>query len=310
MIIRGVIDIGKMEKGKLNVDVPGAISDFEAAAKEFELKEKLYRVIFRGKGLDFDKYRDFASDEDASNIDWKASLRANKLIARQYIEERDLNFVFVVDVSENMLLGSSAKLKCEYAAEIFAALAHLIIISNDRAGLVLYGDKIKNFIPPRGGTNQFFFLADILSDASIYGGAQRFDRVLDFLLDYLPKSIDAVVLISDFIRTDESMLNKLFLVSNKFETVAIMVKDLLDKTFPDVDREIVIEDPATGEQMLINPKKIKGVYERNALEREKIVKSIFKRSNIDLLEIMTHQPFAFSLAGFLGERVKLGRTVV
>ena len=90
-------------KQKLNVNAPKAITDFEAVAKEFELSEKLYRIIFRGKGLEFDKYREYSPDEDASNIDWKASLRSNKLMAKQYIEERELNIIFVVDVSENML---------------------------------------------------------------------------------------------------------------------------------------------------------------------------------------------------------------
>ena len=103
-----------MIRQKLNVNIPRAITDFEAAAKEFELKEKLYRIIFRGKGLEFDKFRDYSPDEDASNIDWKASLRANKLTARQYIEERNLNIVFVFDVSESMIFGSLDKLKNEY----------------------------------------------------------------------------------------------------------------------------------------------------------------------------------------------------
>ena len=84
-------------KQKLNVNAPKAITDFEAVAKEFELSEKLYRIIFRGKGLEFDKYREYSPDEDASNIDWKASLRSNKLMAKQYIEERELNIIFVVD---------------------------------------------------------------------------------------------------------------------------------------------------------------------------------------------------------------------
>lgn len=296
-------------KQRLNVDVPSAISDFEAAAKEFELKEKLYRIIFRGKGLEFDKYRDFSPDEDASSIDWKASMRASKLIAKQYIEERDLNILFAVDISENMLLGSSAKLKCEYAAEIFAALSHLIINSNDRVGIVLYNDEIREFIPPKGGNNHFYILMDVLSNPEIYGKASRFDRVLDFLLNYV-RGIDAVVFLSDFIRVKVNVTNNLFLVAHKFESVGIMVKDLLDKTFPDVDREIVIEDPVSGEQILMNPKKVKYVYERNAFEQEKIVKEIFKRADIDLLELMTHQPFAFSLAGFLGERVKMKKFII
>ena len=296
-----------MIKQKLNVNIPRAITDFEAAAKEFELKEKLYRIIFRGKGLEFDKFRDYSPDEDASNIDWKASLRANKLIARQYIEERNLNIVFVFDVSENMLLGSSDKLKCEYAVEVFSALAHLIINSNDRVGLVFFSDKVKDFISPKGGNNQFFMLADLLSDPLTYGGGSRVDRMLKFVLEYLGKNIDVVILISDFIKVSERSLNDLFLISHKFESIAIMVRDSLDKTFPEIDREIVIEDPASGEQILINPKMIKNIYEKSAFERERIVKDIFRKANIDLLELTTDKPFAFNLAGFLSERVNMAK---
>ncbi len=294
---------------KLNVDVPGAITEFEDAAKEFELKEKLYRIIFRGKGMEFDKYRDYAPDEDASNIDWKASLRSNKLIAKQYIEERELNIIFIFDVSENMLLGSADKLKCEYAVEVFAALAHLIISSNDRVGVVLFNDGIRNYIPPKGGNNQLFNIVDILSDPSTYSGGSRVDKLLKFILAYLGKNVDAVIFISDFIRMDERVLNDLFLVSNKFESVAIMVRDMLDKTFPEIDREIVIEDPITKEQILINPKMIKGIYEKSALEKERIVKGIFRKANIDLLELMTNKPFAFNLAGFLSERVNMAKRI-
>lgn len=295
-----------MEK-KLNVDVPGAISDFESAAKEFELKEKLYRIIFRGKGLEFDKYRDYAPDEDASSIDWKASLRANKLIAKQYIEEREINILFAVDISENMLLGSSQKLKCEYSVEIFSALAHLMVNSNDRVGIVTYNDNVREFMPPKGGMNNFYILVDALSNPDIYKGGSRFDKLLNFLLDYVDKSIDVVIFISDFIKVGGNVADNLFLVANKFECMAFMVKDLLDKTFPDVDREVVVEDPRTGEQILINPKKIKYVYERNAFEQANLIKNLLIKSNVDFLEIMTDKPFAFSLAAFLGGRAKIGK---
>lgn len=297
-------------KQKLNVNIPKAISDFEDAAREFELKEKLYKIIFRGKGLDFDRYRDFAPDEDSSSIDWKASVRAGKLIAKQYIEERDLNIVFAIDVSENMLLGSGEKLKCEYATEVFAALAHMIITSNDRVGVLLFSDGMKDFFPPKGGTNQFFFLADVLSDPLTYGGICRFDKAVDFLLDYVSETVDAVIIISDFIRVREDLYNNLLLISSKFETMGIMVKDLLDKTFPDINKEVVIEDPYSGEQILINPKKVKGIYERNALERDMAIKSLFKRSNIDVLELLTNQHFALPLAGFLEQRAKEGKSVM
>ena len=81
---------------------------------------------------------------------------------------------------------------------------------------------------------------------------------------------------------------------------------MLDKTFPDVDREIVIEDPATKEQILINPKLIKQIYEKNAIELENMVKGIFRKGEVDLLELTTDKSFAFPLASFLSERVIAG----
>jgi uncharacterized protein (DUF58 family) len=293
-------------KKLLNVDVPKAITDFEEAAKEFELKEKIYRIIFRGKGLEFDKYRDFSPDEDSSSIDWKASLRSNKLIAKQFIEERDLKIIFMVDVSENMLFGSAKKLKCEYAAELISALSYMIVGSGDNIGYVLYSNQIKKFAPPKKGKKQFNIFVEELSDPDNYGGGSNFEVAIDFLLNYL-KNIDAVFFISDFIGLKEHIYKELSLASHKFETISIMIKDELDKTLPNVNREIVVEDPVSGEQILINPKKIREVYERRAYEAELKVKGIFKKANVDLFELSTKNSFAFPLAGFLKERVVSGR---
>ena len=86
---------------KLNVNIPERISEFETIMRHFRVKNIIYKVLFRGKGLEFDSYRDFTQDDDASFIDWKASKRANKLLVRQYIEERDLKIFFVIDGSIN-----------------------------------------------------------------------------------------------------------------------------------------------------------------------------------------------------------------
>ena len=71
-----------LERGKLKVNFPRAIAEFENAMQKFPVKKILYKNIFRGKGLEFDSYRDFQPDDDASLIDWKASLRSNKILTR------------------------------------------------------------------------------------------------------------------------------------------------------------------------------------------------------------------------------------
>lgn len=293
-----------MAERKLNIDIAGAISEFEAAAREFELKEKIYKILFRGKGLEFDSYREYTAEDDSGDIDWKASKRGNKLLVKRYIEERDLGIVFMIDVSENMILGSHEKLKCEYAAELIGALGHLMLNSNDKIGFIFFSDRVVDYIPPKKGLNQLYLLIDFLSNPKIYGGGSNIRKALKFSSEYLNETVNSVVFVSDFIRLGQDSLRDLFLIGHRFETIAIMVKDQLDISLPNIDREIIIEDPNTGEQILINPKKTREIYEKYAIRQENYVKDAFKNANIDVLTLMTNTHFVYPLAEFLKERVE------
>ena len=84
-----------------------------------------YRRIFKGKGLEFLDFRAYTEQDDSKRIDWKPSVKANKLLIKEFKEERDLDVYFLVDCSSSMVFGSTKKLKNEYAAEIVAALTHI-----------------------------------------------------------------------------------------------------------------------------------------------------------------------------------------
>ncbi len=260
--------------------------------------------MFRGKGLEFEAFRDFTPDDDASYIDWKASSRAQKLLVKQYKEERDLKIFFLIDVGDNMVFGSGKKLKCEYSAELVAAFSRLMLDANDRVGFFLFSNKVKHFINPKSGEKHFQFLMDILTDVKTYGGFTNLDGALDYAMTYLPKSTSSVILISDFLSFTNETEKKINLLSHLVETVIIRVRDLLDITLPNVDSEIVVSNPSTDEQILLNPKVARGKYEEYALAQAKAVEDIFKKSEADYLDLITREPFSIPLATFLKERLK------
>jgi len=295
-----------MAERKLNVDIAGAVSELEMLLQRVLPKNIMYKILL-GKGLEFDGFRDFTQVDDASNIDWKASVRSKELIVRKYIEERDLKFVFVVDVSDNMVFGSTEKLKCEYCAELCAALSHLILGSGDRVGFVLFNDKIVHIRPPELGTRQFEIFVDKLSNPLTYGGASNLNKILENLIKGLDKRTSMVFLISDFIKINEDSKKNLELLASLYETVAIIVRDPLDKNLPNISKEVVIENPETGEKLLVNPKVAKNYYEQNALNQLNFLKQTFNDFNIDFLELSTDKPFSVEFAGFLEERIKGGR---
>lgn len=290
---------------KLNLDVAKSVAIFERLMNEIPPKKVLYRVIFRGKGLEFDGYRLYGQDEDASNIDWKATLRAGFQLARKYIEERDLNFMFVVDMGENMVFGSQEKLKCEIAVELIAAFSNVILNSGDRVGFILYNKEIFRIVLPKNGTKQFEIFVHELSIAENYDGSSSLSNILEDLYKILPPKIDIIVIVSDFIKVKEENRHFLEWLGNNYETIAISIKDPLDISFPEINREIVIEDPETGEKKLINPKIAKMIYQSNSERKQKFIKRIFEDSNIDFLDIYTNDDFIFELAEFLKRRATI-----
>jgi uncharacterized protein (DUF58 family) len=295
-------------ESSLNLDIPGKVSELETLIKKVLPKNIIYQLLL-SKGLEFDGYREFTQNDDAANIDWKATVRSNETLIRKYIEERDLKFFFILDISENMIFGSTEKLKCEYAAELTAALAHLILISGDRVGFILYNDHIVKMRLPELGNKQFDILVNYLSDASIYGGISNLNNILEGLIDALDRTTSMIFIISDFIKLDESYKKNLETLSNLFETVAVIVRDPLDSSFPEINKEVVLENPETGEKLLVNPKVAKLLYEKNSLNQLNFVKNTFVDLNIDFLELSTDRSFSIDFATFLKERISGGRIV-
>lgn len=289
---------------KLQVDFAAVVSQFERAIKEFNVKKITYQTIFRGKGLEFDGYRNFEQDEDASMIDWKASLRSNKLLAKEYIEERNVDIYFVVDVSNSMLFGSGDKLKAEYAAEVVLSLAHLIINSNDNIGLVLFSDKVIKFIPPSKTKNQFYLFLKYLSEGDFYGGKISFLSAIDYVLKNITSRSSVVILVSDFINLESGLEKQLRLLGTKFESFALMIRDPLDSSLPKVKGQIVLQDPYSNQQITIDPSLAAEIYKQNAAKQKSFVKQLLKTSGIDLLELETETSFVLPMVSFLNARAR------
>src|SRR3989344_4356108 len=290
-------------KRKLNIDIVPSIRKLQIITKGL-IKTKgigSYKSVFRGKGLDFSDYRTYDRNDDASLIDWKASKRSNELLIRQYEEERDLNIFFVIDCGSGMVFGSTEKLKNEYAAEIVISLAFTILDAGDSVGLIMFNDKIVKKVYPGKGKGQFYSVVKALSDPENYGGGFSFDNVTDFILNYLKQST-VVILVSDFVGMNENSLDKFKLISTKYDTIGIMVRDPRDKTLPTDVGQIVIEDPYSSKSLLIEPNLIKEVYEEEIKKQEKWIRDSFMRNKSDFLSLTTDKSFVKPLIGLFNER--------
>jgi uncharacterized protein (DUF58 family) len=291
----------------LVVDYVTAINSFSNAFSKLPLKKILYRNLLKGRGVEFDSYRDFESDDDASTIDWMASLRAHSLIAKRYVEERDLHIYFLIDVSNSMLFGSSEKLKAEYTAEFVLALSHFILDSGDRVSLLLYNDDVVKYIPPGLGKKHFFLLLNTLLNSENYGGLFSIDKPSDFLLNLIKSNYNLFILVSDFIgfsKKSETTLKKL---SANSETIAVLMRDPLDETLPKNCPQLMISDPYSDKQILVDTDLAREIYEESVLKQKNRLKSIFLRSNIDSIDLNICDDFYLPFFNFLKSRTHENR---
>lgn len=279
---------------KLNVDIEGAIKKLHIITKQLISTQVAgnYISIFRGRGLEFESYRNYTPVDDASLIDWKASARAKELMVKEFREEKKLEVFFLIDVSNSMIFGSTPKLKNEFAVETVAALAYAIIAAGDKVGFALFNDKIIKKYPPEAGPKQFHRLTKTLLDVNNHGGGFNLDNALEFSLNYIKKKGALVFIVSDFLGMKSDLWKQhLQWVSAKHDVVCIVIRDPRDKYIPKQSGQIVIQDPYSDREMIIDSELISEQYTKHAIQNEKEIIQVGKESKADVLIIYTDESF-------------------
>ncbi|HTO54499.1 MAG TPA: DUF58 domain-containing protein [Myxococcota bacterium] len=187
-----------------------------------------YRSAFRGQGLTFEELRDYAPGDDVRWIEWNATARLGRPIAKRMREERDLVLALLIDVSPSLDCGPADQTKEDAVQRACAALASAAIASQDRVALALFGEKLEHVLSPGTGALQRERVLRALEQS---GGAERTDAgpALDWAAEKLPRH-SVVVLISDFLFPDPGAA--LRRCASKHDLVALRVRDPSDDPPP------------------------------------------------------------------------------
>ena len=283
----------KRIRRKVNVDIPSAMKKLKVIINLLMTTKFLetYVSVFRGKGIEFDSYRTYTMDDDASMIDWKASARTKELLVRKYVEERKLEVFFLIDVSNSMVFGSTEKLKNEYVAELVVALANAVLTAGDKVGYALFNSDITIKSPPLTGKKQFYTLAKALVNPNTYGGGFDLYNALKFTLSFL-KPGGIIFVISDFIgMKDDNWVKPLKWLSVNFDVICLMIRDPRDKMLPRDVGQVLVADPYSHREVLVDAKLVREAYQAYVERQEKELKRLTLESGVDLVPISTDKSF-------------------
>ncbi len=266
-----------------------------------------YKSIFKGRGLEFEEYRPYDSGhDDASKIDWRASLRAGEILTKVLVEERNINVFFLFDVSNSMLFASTPKLKCEYAAELIASLSFAVLQAQDSVGMAMFSSDIVYTLPPNIGAKQYFMITKALTNPEFYGGGFDLEKALKYIVGYLKRD-SLLFIVSDFLGLHGGWKKYLEICAGKYEILAFMVRDPLDNEMPSSIGQVVIGDPFSHEDLLLDPDSVRDKYSAETKRQRDFVKNAFSTINVDVVELTSDKEFVTPILRLFEARSKRRR---
>lgn len=266
-----------------------------------------YQSAYKGRGLSFAAVRPYEPGDDVRTIDWKVTARTGEPYIKEFIEERELTLMLVVDGSASVLFGTQDQQKRDFAAELGAVLAYAATRNNDKAGMLIFSDRVERYIPAKKGRNHLLNLIRELltfepegmgTDLSL--ALQTVNRVLK------PGAI--VFLLSDFMADPETYRRALLLTGKNHDATAVILSDPLEEDIPALGL-MSMRDAETGTMQWVDTRSEK--WQQQFYEQQKSIRAereaLLHTAGVNRLEIPPDRDYVRALSLFFQERVRQRR---
>ncbi|MBA3944264.1 MAG: DUF58 domain-containing protein [Herpetosiphonaceae bacterium] len=134
-----------------------------------------------GSGTEFERLRDYTTDDEFRRINWKGTARRNKLIAVEYETERSQHIMCVLDTGRLMRppIGDLAKL--DYAVNTALLTSYVATLRGDQVGMLTFADDVGVYLAPSKGRGQFYAMLELLYNLETEPVEADYGRALSYL---------------------------------------------------------------------------------------------------------------------------------
>jgi uncharacterized protein (DUF58 family) len=108
----------------------------------------VHQVRRRGEGTEFHQLREYREGDPQRAIDWKATARTGRLIAREYEEDKDQRVLLVIDCGRRMASKDAALSHFDHTLNAALLLGHVALRQGDAVGMLTMGG-VQRYLEPR-----------------------------------------------------------------------------------------------------------------------------------------------------------------
>jgi uncharacterized protein (DUF58 family) len=263
-----------------------------------------HKSPLRGMAIEFAQHREYAPGDDLRHLDYKVLGRTDRYYIKQY--EQETNFVahLLVDGSESMQYGSGKTTKFEYARQMAATLAYLILLQRDAVAVSIFDTAARQRRPR---TDNMGRMQDILMTLSAFEPMEQTDiagMLHDLAAELKRKGI--VILISDLFDSEERVIEGIqHLLFGGHEVLVFHVMDHAEIEFP-FEGSVEFVGLERGARLTTQPAALRKSYCAEVRAFRDRLRLACERNRCHYVFADTSQPWGEVLSGYLASRQHTG----
>jgi uncharacterized protein (DUF58 family) len=286
----------------LDPQVLARISTIELVAKTVVegFVAGLHRSPYFGFSQEFAEYRPYVPGDDPRFVDWNVFARTERTYLKRYLGETNTALILLFDASASMGYRSTGVAKIEYARFLAASLAYMALHQHDAVSLILFDEKVRQYLPPSTRPGQLHGVLHAIERAE---PATRTNIELPFehfQQFYTRRGLVAVI--SDFFAQPERILKAVRpLCYHGNDIILFHVLDPAELS-PQLRDATLLEDMETGERMEVSPEYARGEYRRLIQAHIDTLRAEAHGARADYLLLDTSKPLDTALKEYLSFR--------
>ncbi len=261
-----------------------------------------HKSPYRGFAIEFAQHREYTHGDDTRHLDWKVLGRTDRYYIKQYEQETNYVANILLDASESMKYGSGKVTKFEYAKQIAACLAYLILHQRDAAALGIFDQTMRDYTPRSDSRGTIHRLMGKLAAFQPTQQTNIATVLHDVANQTRRKGI--MIVISDFFDDEQKVLEGIqHLRFGGNEVVCFHVMDPYELEFP-FNGLVEFEGMEQVPKILTRPAEIRKSYLREVEAFRNRIREGCEKNQSHYVLVNTAEPLHEVLSGYLAFRLK------
>jgi uncharacterized protein (DUF58 family) len=260
----------------------------------------LHRSPDFGFSQEFAEYRAYTQGDDLRHVDWNVFARTDRCYLKRYRGETNSQLLLLLDTSASMAFGTHRVNKLDYARYLTASLCYLANHQRDAAGLIVFDEDIKNYIPPSTRQGQLHRLLHAINESQP-GTRTDFAKPFVHFQQFLHRRCIVAVL-SDFYDDPQNIVK--IVEPLRFRGNEVILFHILDpqEIAPQFREPVLLVDMETQNAMEVSPDYARQEYRQKIDAHIAGLRGAAHSAGLDYYLMNTGRPLDEGLREYLSVR--------